>query len=89
MRNDRSAPRMVPRSLDGDEAEVVRLARAEPVSRIETPTGARAGACGARVRSGPVARLVPYSIHQPVGRPFGSTVPPSVAAVGPSGLAAP
>ncbi len=28
--------------------------------------------------------LVPYSTHQPVERPFGSTVPPTVAEVGPS-----
>ena len=30
-------------------------------------------------------RPVPYSIHQPVVRPFGSTVPPTVAAGGPIG----
>jgi len=31
--------------------------------------------------------LVPYSIHQPVELPFGSTVPATVADVGPSALA--
>ena len=31
--------------------------------------------------------LVPYSIHQPVERPFGSTVPPTVAESGPSAQA--
>jgi hypothetical protein len=32
--------------------------------------------------------LVPYSTHQPVELPLGSTVPPTVAEVGPSALAA-
>ena len=56
--------------------------------RMETGTGAvPVPAERVSVRA-PYCVDVPYSIHQPVGRPFGSTEPPSVAAEGPSAPAA-
>ena len=84
VRNDRSAPRVVPRSFEATSRTWYVTPAFRPVSRTETLTALDpdpADWVSVRV---PYLPLVPYSTHQPVERPFGSTVPPTVAEVGPS-----
>ena len=84
VRNARSAPRTVPRSFDATRRKWYATPALSFSRRTETTTGlVPAPAERVSVRE-PYRVLVPYSIHQPVVRPLGSTVPPTVAADGAS-----
>ena len=84
-----SAPRFVPASLDATSRKWYRRPVVSPVTAADDRGRARSGARVLRRSLRAVARGVPYSKYHVVERPFGLTVPFSVADVEVTELALP